>query len=1291
MGWGRVIVASLVLVLGAGAGAASAQPFGFGGTSRDASGVLTLSRDGTGLRVQGRGGAVVRRAGGPLRVDGTPANDTLRLDFSAGNPVPGGLVFDGGAQAGGAGDGLEIVGGRFASARVTMTPDSPGGGHNGVVELDGTRIVFRDLEPVDLGSAVSDLTLNVPVDGADNQAVLENDASALPTRSQLRSQAGTFETIVFSHPTNSFTIALGNDTVESLSVTDDSVGVPITVNGGTGANVLSLANGETLNGGPFAAGSGIDRLSLAAYTSATTTNLGANAGLTATLGPEHEVPATSSAASGFGTVIYDSSDRTFDIDVDVSNLPPADVTGFHIHTAPVGVNGSIRVDFLPATLTPNGTGGFTFSRDDVVLPAAIEAALLGGGAYLNIHTAAFSGGAIRGQLLPEPFLDTPGTSSATGALTGVENVTGGSAADSIVGNSAVNDISGGGGADTIVPVQGDDSVAAGSEDDLVTWSNGDGSDVIDGDGGTDRVQVNGAAAAADTFTVGANGARVDLDRTAPSAFSLDVGTTETLSIVGRGDADQLSAGSLAGVANLTALELHGFDGADVMSVPTLPAGVSARMRGGRDADKLIGPGGSWQIGPGQNQGALAGVATFDTTESLSTSGGANDTIALASGAGLDGTLDTELGDDTIDYTAYTTPVRANLGSTVTTLTATLGADQEVPPTTSPATGIATLTYDSVNREFDLHLEVNDIDNATVTGFHIHSAAIGVNGPIFVDLLALVPGGLPPTTGFVFDASDIDLPPLQEAALLGGATYINVHTTEFPNGALRGQLLPAVAASAAGASATGLGAIAGVEDVTGGSAADSLVGSSAANALRGGGGADTIVPARGDDAGAGGTGNDLLAWNNGDGTDVLDGDGDTDRVQVNGSRAGTGEVFTAGAGGARLAFARTSPGPFSLDIGTTEKLAVAANDDGDALTSSDLPGVGSLDELAFHGGNGNDTLTIQPSTSVLGSIKGGPGSDTLRFDPGCLAVTTGPGSLMAAGRAAVTHASVETVDVASAVRFAATTGSFAETAGNAVIAVTRDGNAAGSVGYATTPLSALAGSDYATTAGTLTFGSGPGPGTISVPILTDAATEGPETFLVDLQSPGAFTNVCPPSQFTATITDVPPPPPPPPPPVPPPPPPPPAPPPPPPPVVPPPPPPPIVVPPPPPPPVVPPPPPPIVVPPPPPPPPPPATVRLAITAIAPSATTGSARVTVRLPRRGVVSLVARQYLRTTVVARGSARDRGPGVVRVTIRPTAAGLRLLRRTGRLRATVTATFTPSSGGARSTAKRTTTLRIR
>ena len=41
---------------------------------------------------------------------------------------------------------------------------------------------------------------------------------------------------------------------------------------------------------------------------------------------------------------------------------------------------------------------------------------------------------------------------------------------------------------------------------------------------------------------------------------------------------------------------------------------------------------------------------------------------------------------------------------------------------------------------------------------------------------------------------------------------------------------------------------------------------------------------------GGTGNDVLVWNNGDGSDTMDGDAGNDEIEVNGS-ANAGDEFT----------------------------------------------------------------------------------------------------------------------------------------------------------------------------------------------------------------------------------------------------------------------------------------------------------------------------------------------------------------------------------------------------------------
>ncbi|PYR45191.1 MAG: hypothetical protein DMF89_25715 [Acidobacteria bacterium] len=378
--------------------------------------------------------------------------------------------------------------------------------------------------------------------------------------------------------------------------------------------------------------------------------------------------------------------------------------------------------------------------------------------------------------------------------------------------------------------------------------------------------------------------------------------------------------------------------------------------------------------------AVAGDQTLSSTTGIINinAGDGNDTIALGDGVNIRGAIDGGPGTaDTLDYSAYSTAISANLGLGTTGLTATLGADQENPATTHGATGTATVSnYSIVTHTFDITVTVTGITPAEVTGFHIHQATVGVNGPIIVDFVPL--GGLTPVgTGFTFTMTGLTLPAVNEAAFLGGGTYVNVHTAVFPGGAIRGQLFSGGNVNLATGAATGTTAITNIENVTGGTGNDSLVGSFAINTINGGAGADWIVGGPGNDVLNGGAGADVIVWSNGDGSDVDEGGTESDTVQVNGSTAAA-DIFTVTANGTRLRFDRTNLGLFSLDIGTTEKLIVNGIGGNDAFTVNDLTGVASLTAVSLYGFDGGDIFTYVPtSTALTFTAHGGPGTDTLQ--------------------------------------------------------------------------------------------------------------------------------------------------------------------------------------------------------------------------------------------------------------------------------------------------------------------------
>ncbi|HEX4945865.1 MAG TPA: CHRD domain-containing protein, partial [Blastocatellia bacterium] len=761
---------------------------------------------------------------------------------------------------------------------------------------------------------------------------------------------------------------------DMVNINSTEATIPTAVNTGAGNDTIAFANGVSLNGGTVDGGADTDTLDYSAYATSVAVNLGlGSTGLSGSLDSMQEVPTNNSIATGTVTISnYNATARTFDINVTVTDLPPADVTGFHIHRAPVGTNGPVIVNLQPlAALVPAGTG-FTFNATGVTLPVEHEAAFLGGITYVNVHTAVAPGGLIRGQVFSNGNVNlASGTATGTNSVTNVENAMGGSGADSLVGSFGINVLAGNPGNDTIVGGPGNDTMNGGDNNDVLVWSNGDNNDVLDGNLGTDVVQVNGSVTAGDVFTAGANGARIAVARTNLVPFALDIGTTEQLIVNGVGGDDTLTLNSLAGVADLAEIRLNGFAGNDTFNVPSTVSPIALNIQGHAGADRFV----------------------------------------LATASNSTTTLNGGIGTDTLDYSALTTPVTVNLGLGSTGLSASLDGLQEVPPqTTTAAAGTATISnYNAATKTFDISVTVTDLDPAAVTGFHIHRAPVGTNGPVIVNLqplAALVPSG----TGFTFTAMGVTLPVEHEAAFLGGITYVNIHTAVAPGGLIRGQVFSNGNVNLASGTATGTNSIINIENVTGGSGNDSLLGSIAANLLQGNPGNDTIVGGPGADTFLGGDNNDVLVWSNGDGSDVMDGQLGNDVVQVNGSLTAN-DVFTIGANGTRVAFARVSPGPFTLDIGTTEILITNGIGGDDSMTLNSLAGVTDLTEVRLNGLAGNDTLDLMgfPVSPFVINILGGVHStgDTLNVNGGGVAVADNGTMLTAPGSGTVNYAQIET--------------------------------------------------------------------------------------------------------------------------------------------------------------------------------------------------------------------------------------------------------------------------------------------
>jgi len=111
----------------------------------------------------------------------------------------------------------------------------------------------------------------------------------------------------------------------------------------------------------------------------------------ATLNGASEVPANASTATGSATLTYNRDTKIFNIQVDFTGLTP---TMGHIHKAAVGVSGGVVFPFTNPVVSP-------VNYTSPVLDSAKVADLFAGLYYVNLHTTAFGGGEIRGQLIEQ--------------------------------------------------------------------------------------------------------------------------------------------------------------------------------------------------------------------------------------------------------------------------------------------------------------------------------------------------------------------------------------------------------------------------------------------------------------------------------------------------------------------------------------------------------------------------------------------------------------------------------------------------------------------------------------------------------------------------------------------------------------------------------------------------------------------------------------------------------------------------------------------------------------------------
>ncbi len=193
-------------------------------------------------------------------------------------------------------------------------------------------------------------------------------------------------------------------------------------------------------------------------------------------------------------------------------------------------------------------------------------------ANTTVNQVSFSGGA--------------GNDTLNGADTNTRLVGNGDGGDDfLLGSSVADTLDGGTGNDFVAGAKGNDRMIGGEGNDILAWANGDGSDRISGNAGTDTVAVQGSLDQGDSFVLGQQGNLAIFDRVNLVPFRLTVDTAETFSVAGVGGDDRFDVNNLANTT-VNQVTFSGGAGNDILN----GTDTSVRLVGNGEAgtDLLIG-------------------------------------------------------------------------------------------------------------------------------------------------------------------------------------------------------------------------------------------------------------------------------------------------------------------------------------------------------------------------------------------------------------------------------------------------------------------------------------------------------------------------------------------------------------------------------------------------------------------------------------------------------------------------------------------------------------------------------
>lgn len=465
------------------------------------------------------------------------------------------------------------------------------------------------------------------------------------------------------------------------------------------------------------------------------------------------VPPVGSFASGRAAVTLDQASGTITVHAQATNLD--DATQAHLHQAFAGATGPVLVALTMDMVVT----GHWFAEGAVLNAAGLDA-FDSGQLYVNIHSPAYPGGEIRGQVLPEGIdvlftelsgeQEVPSVSTMADGLASLTLDEAGSLLTVHVNTSRLDDAS----------ASHLHSAFGGTNGPVAFGLTQDGSNPAHWS--TEQQSLDAAQLAA----VLAGSTYINVHTPANPGGEI------------RGqvipDGIVFATGSLSGEQQFPVVNTPA-DGTYAVTANTVAGTVVTHVNtsGVDDAtaahihDGYAGTNGGVVIGLTQDAGNVALWSAVDAPAD------AAQLAALASGR---------------YYVNVHTP--ANPGGeirgqvappTIEVLFSAVSGGQEVPANASAASGIAASTVDLENGTITMHVNATGVDDAMAS--HIHLGYAGQNGGVQVGLTQ--DGGNP---GHWF-ASDSQLDANGMASYQEGQLYVNLHTPAFPAGEIRGQIAP----------------------------------------------------------------------------------------------------------------------------------------------------------------------------------------------------------------------------------------------------------------------------------------------------------------------------------------------------------------------------------------------------------------------------------------------------------------------------------------------------------------------